>query len=211
MITDPATTAVLLIDLQEAFCSPTGSMARQGRDISRSVSAALKCDEMAAVARNAGIMVIWTRYCLRPDYRDGGWFTRELRPNLRANEALRSDRTDSALWHELTVAPEDIVIDKPRMSSFYATSLEAVLRGEGITTLFIGGVTTSMCVESTVRDASQRDYRTFVVADACADWASERHQPALDVMKFGFAILTDLQAFSAAVAGAARNANAAIR
>ena len=173
-----------------------GSMARQGRDISACVAAARKCNQLAAVARAAGIAVIWTRYCVRPDYRDGGWYTRELRPNLRANEALRSDRSDSNLWGELTVAPEDFVIEKPRMSSFYATSLEAILRGESITTLFVAGVTTSMCVESTVRDASQRDYRTYVVADACADFANERHQPSLDAMKFGFAFLTDLQTFS---------------
>lgn len=195
---EPATTAVLLVDLQEAFCSRDGSMARQGRDISTCVAAARRCNDMAAVAREAGIAVVWTRYCLRPDYRDGGWYTRELRPNIRANESLRADRQDSALWSELTLSPEDFVIDKPRASSFYATTLEAVLRGEGIATLFIGGVTTSMCVETTVRDASQRDYRTYVVADACADWASERHQPSLDAMAFGFAYMTDFRSFAEA-------------
>lgn len=199
MITDPATTAVLLVDIQEAFCAADGSMARQGRDIASSVAAGRNCDALARLARPAGIAVIWTRYCLRPDYRDGGWFTRELRPNIRANNALRSDSRDTELWREITVAPEDFVMDKPRMSSFYATPLEAILRGQGITTLFIGGVTTSMCVETTVRDASQRDYRTYVVADACADWAAERHQPSLDVMQFGFAYLTDVAAFAAAV------------
>jgi ureidoacrylate peracid hydrolase len=199
---EPARTAVLLIDLQQAFCSPEGSMARQGRDIRSCADAGRQCDQLAAVARVAGIMVVWTRYCLRPDYRDGGWYTRELRPNIRANDSLRSDRPDSQLWHEITLGDQDIVIDKPRMSSFYATSLEAILRGEGITTLYIGGVTTSMCVESTVRDASQRDYRTYVVTDACADWAQERHQPSLDAMAFGFARLTDLREFSVAAVSA---------
>jgi nicotinamidase-related amidase len=202
MTLDPPSTAVLLIDLQEAFCSPSGSMARQGRNIASSELAGRACDQMAVAARSAGITVIWTRYCLRPDYRDGGWYTRELRPNIRANDSMRSDKADSALWSELTLAPTDIVIDKPRMSSFYATSLEAVLRGENITTLFIGGVTTSMCVETTVRDASQRDYRTYVVTDACADWAQERHQPSLDVMAFGFSYMTDLAQFTRAAQAA---------
>jgi nicotinamidase-related amidase len=204
MTIEPALTAVLLIDIQEAFCSPEGSMARQGRDIRSCSEAGRKCKALAGAARSAGMMVIWTRYCLRPDYRDGGWYTRELRPNIRANESLRSDKADSQLWHEIALGEHDIVIDKPRMSSFYATSLEAILRGEGISTLYIGGVTTSMCVESTVRDASQRDYRTYVVVDACADWAQERHQPSLDSMAFGFAHLTDVQSFSADAVSAAR-------
>ena len=202
MITDPTTTAVLLVDIQEAFCAADGSMARQGRDIASSVAAGRNCDALARLARPAGIAVIWTRYCLRPDYRDGGWYTRELRPNIKANDSLRSDKADSELWSELTVASTDIVIDKPRMSSFYATPLEAVLRGESITTLFIGGVTTSMCVETSVRDASQRDYQTYVVTDACADWAQERHQPSLDAMAFGFAHMTDLAQFTRAAQAA---------
>ena len=199
---EPNSSAVLLIDLQEAFCSSSGSMARQGRDILSCERAARACNQMAAIARSASITVIWTRYCLRPDYRDGGWYTSELRPNIRFNDSLRSDKADSELWKELTIAPSDIVIDKPRMSSFYASQLEAVLRGEGITNLFIGGVTTSMCVETTVRDASQRDYRTFVVIDACADWAQERHQPSLDAMAFGFAHMTDMAQFAFAAQAA---------
>ena len=182
-------------------------MARQGRNILSCERAARACDHMAAIARGAGIAVIWTRYCLRPDYRDGGWYTRELRPNIRANDSLRSDKADSELWNELTIASTDIVVDKPRMSSFYASQLESVLRGEGITNLFVGGVTTSMCVETTVRDASQRDYRTYVVTDACADWAQERHQPSLDAMAFGFAHMTDLAQFTNAAQAASATYN----
>jgi ureidoacrylate peracid hydrolase len=199
---DPSRTAVILIDVQEAFCSPSGSMARQGRDITTCMAAAQECNRLARASRAVGIPVIWTRYALRPDYRDGGWYTRELRPNIRANESLRSDRPDSALWSDAEIAPEDFVIDKPRMSSFYATTLEAVLRGEGIDAVLIGGVTTSMCVECTVRDASQRDYRTFLVEDACADWAQERHEASLKALAFGFAhLITTDEAIAAIIAG----------
>ena len=171
-------------------------MARQGRDIATCVAAGRQCIRLATLARAAAIPVIWTRYCLRPDYRDGGWYTRELRPNIRNNESLRSDRKDSELWHEIRIESTDFIVDKPRMSSFYATPLEAILRGEGVATVLIAGVTTSMCVESTVRDASQRDYRTHVVADACADWAAARHQASLDAMQFGFAYLTTVEAIA---------------
>ena len=167
-------------------------MARQGRDIGTCVEAGRQCNRLAAVARAAGIPVIWTRYMLRPDYRDGGWYTRELRPNIRKAESLRSDRPDSEMWEEADIAVEDFIVEKPRMSSFYATTLEAILRGESIDTLFIGGVTTSMCVESTVRDASQRDYRTYLVGDACADWAADRHEASLNAIRFGFAHVTNV-------------------
>nr|WP_281413523.1 isochorismatase family cysteine hydrolase [Microvirga antarctica] len=193
--------AVILVDIQQAFCSPSGSMARQGRDIGTCVAAAHQCNRLAAVARGAGLPVIWTRYSLRPDYRDGGWYTRELRPNIRVAESLRSDKTDSALWDQADVLPDDFIVDKPRMSSFYATSLEAILRGEGIDTVFVGGVTTSMCVESTVRDASQRDYRTFLVTDACADWAADRHDASLNAIRFGFAHLTTVADIGQSLAG----------
>lgn len=186
---DSRSSALILIDYQEAFCSPSGSMSRQGREISTCVAAAANANLLAAAARRAGVLVIWTRYRLRPDYRDGGWFTGELRPNISRSGSLRSDAKDSEIWSGMDVGSEDVVLDKPRMSCFYASPLEATLRGMDITTLFIAGVTTSMCVESTVRDASQRDYRVHVIKDACGDWAQERHQPSLEAMAFGFAYM----------------------
>jgi len=178
---------LLLIDLQVSFCDETGSMARQGRDITALQTAARRCDALAVAAREATIPVVWTRMVFRPDYSDGGWLTTDLRPNLVTVGALRAGSGDEELSSLVAPADTDIVIDKPRYSSLYGTPLEVILRSRGIDHVIVAGITTQMCVESTVRDISQRDYKTTVVEDACAEFSRERHDASIAAMEFGFA------------------------
>lgn len=194
--------ALLLVDLQRAFCSTDGSVARQGRDVGPCLAAAQRAFALAPAARAAGLPVVWTRMCYRPDYADGGLLVHELRPALKALGALREGSPDAALLPQADVRPEDFVIAKQRYSAFVGTPLESLLRARQVDTLLIAGVTTSMCVESTVRDAAQRDYRCFVVADACGDFAADRHAASLEAMAFGFAAIFDA-AQAAAALGAA--------
>jgi ureidoacrylate peracid hydrolase len=116
----------------------------------------------------------------------------ELRPNLRHVGAMRSDTADGALSEVAVIAPTDVVLDKPRYSAVYATALEAQLRALGVARIVLGGVTTSMCVESTVRDLSQRDYEVQVVGAACGDFDAERHRASLAAIEFGFAPVIDV-------------------
>jgi ureidoacrylate peracid hydrolase len=174
--------ALLLVDLQRGFLHPEGFVAAQGRDVSDCAAAARHCYVLARIARDAGMPVIWSRHVLRPDHADGGLLTTELRPRLGQIGAL-------ALGTEAGVDPSDFVIDKPRYSAFFGTALDMLLAARGIRTLMVGGVTTSMCVESSVRDAAQRDIRTFVVRDAVADFDAARHAASLSAMAFGFARL----------------------
>lgn len=183
--------ALLLVDLQRAFCSEHGSVARQGRDVSPCRAAAELAFTLVPAARQAGLPVIWTRMCYRPDYADGGLLVHELRPALKALGALREGSPDAELLPEANVDPGDLVIAKQRYSAFHGTLLESLLRAREVESLLVAGVTTSMCVESTVRDAAQRDYRCFVVADACGDFALERHAASLDALAFGFAVILD--------------------
>lgn len=81
----------------------------------------------------------------------------------------------------------DYVVDKNRPSSFYATGLEPILNGLDTDSLVVCGVTTNCCVETTVRDASQRDYKTFVVTDATGELEQQRHDFAINTMAFLFA------------------------
>jgi len=185
-------TVLLLVDLQKAFCDPDGSMARQGRDIAAMREAASRCSELAHHAREAAVPVIWTRMTYRPDFLDGGRLVWELRPNLRRIGAMRSDTSDGDLSDRAAAEATDVVIQNPRYSALYATPLEAQLRALGVERVLVGGVTTSMCVETTVRDLSQRDYDTQVIGAACADFDTERHRASLAAIEFGFAPIIDL-------------------
>lgn len=177
---------LLLIDLQRAFCEADGSVARQGVDVSRLKAAAARCSEMAALARARAVPVGWTRMVLAPDYADGGMVVR-LRPNLARIGGLRAGTPDVELSDAVRVEAGDVIIDKPRYSALYATSLEAQLRARGVQRVLVGGVTTSMCVESTVRDLAQRDHEVVVIEEACADFDAGRHRASLQAMGFAFA------------------------
>ena len=180
-------TALLLIDLQRSFCDDAGSMALQGRPIGAMQEAARQCAALAGAARRAGAPVIWTRMQFRADYADGGRLISHIRPNLLKIGALRAGTFDAGLADGLGVAAGDIVIDKARYSALYGTPLEVWLRAGEVSRIIVGGVTTSMCVESTVRDLGQRDYDVIVAREACADFAADRHAASLEAMAFGFA------------------------
>jgi ureidoacrylate peracid hydrolase len=182
-------TVLLLIDLQSAFCDAAGSMARQGREISAMREAAKACNDLALAARSSGIPVIWTQMGFSPDYSDGGVLTSRLRPNLPRVGALKRGSEDFGFSRLVSPDPGDVVIHKARYSAFYGTALEIELRSRAVETVLVGGVTTSMCVDTTVRDLGQRDYDVRVVSDACADFDAGRHEAALAAMAFGFASL----------------------
>ena len=166
-------------------------MARQGRPIEDLRRAAQACNALAADLRRQGVRVIWTRMVFAEDYSDGGELIRSLRPNLARIGALRRGSGDELLSAVVTPEDGDVVIDKPRFSALVSTNLEALLRDGGFRRVIVCGVTTSMCVESTVRDLGQRDFETYVVADACADFDKERHRASLEAMEFGFARIID--------------------
>jgi len=97
---------------------------------------------------------------------------------------------DSELDPRMDQRLEDYVLDKTRYSSFYNTSLEVILRGLGVDTLIICGVTTEICVESTIRDAYFRDFKILVPKDAVAAMDIERHKGTLVTIEYGFGSVT---------------------
>jgi len=180
-----ANTALMVIDMQNGFCSEDGSVNAIGLPAARLRTAVPGCERLIAAARKAKLPVIYTRYMYRPDYADGGIMANELIPDLK--KTLKAGTWDVEVVDELAAEPNDFIVDKNRPSAFYATNLEPMLKGLAIENLVVCGVTTNCCVETTVRDASQRDYRTFVVADAVAEYEDDRHEVALKSMGMLFA------------------------
>jgi ureidoacrylate peracid hydrolase len=182
----PDTTALLVIDMQNGFCHPDGSFATLGLDVSMCTAAIAGCAGLVEDARAAGVPVVYTRYVYRPDYRDGGVLVHDLMPDLATARSLAAGSWDAELVDELSPREDEFVVDKNRYSAFYGTGLEPILTSLGVRRLVVCGVTTNMCVETTVRDASQRDYLTFVVSDATGELDRARHDSALATLGFGF-------------------------
>ena len=196
-------TALMVIDMQNGFCTQGGSFARMGLDISMGRKAIDGCRALAQGARAAQVPVIFTRYVYRADYRDGGVLLQELMPAIADAGSLVEGTWDAEIVEELTPETGDFIVDKNRYSAFYGTRLEPMLTSMGIRSLVVCGVTTNMCVETTVRDAMQRDYRAFVVRDATGEVDPQRHEFALQTMAFGFGRVVDVAAVVGAFAGEA--------
>ena len=113
--------------------------------------------------------------------------------------ALRRGEVDVELSKFVHPATEDIVVDKPRYSALIGTDLAGILSKASIGRVVIGGVTTSMCVESTARDLAQRDFEVAVIEEACGDFDAARHTASLSALAFGFARVLPLRAASESV------------
>ncbi len=195
-------TALMVIDMQNGFCSDDGSINQIGLPAARLRPAIAPCARLIHLAREAGVPVIYTRYMYRPDYADGGLMASEIIPHLKDEKTLMAGTWDVEVVDELKPEEADVIIDKNRPSAFYATGLEPILKGLKVENLVVCGVTTNCCVETTVRDASQRDYRTFVVADAVAEYEDDRHEVALKSMGMLFAHVISSEDVAAAWSGA---------
>jgi nicotinamidase-related amidase len=164
---EPSTTAFIVVDMQNDFVAPGAPMELPaGRARVPTLQQALAC------CREQGIPVIYTAHVHRPDGCDLGRFADAN--NDRSDELLSQGRAlvdgtpGVAVFPEITPHNSEIVIKKHRYSAFYGTDLEIILRGLGVTTVVIAGVSTDNCCHATARDALFRDFRVVVLADATA-------------------------------------------
>lgn len=198
MLPKAENSALLVVDMQNGFCNKGGSCDRIGLPVERLRSAIKPCERLIAAARAHAVPVIYTRYVYRTDFSDGGLLVKELMPALESCNALTAGSEDAEILSSLAPHEADYVLDKNRASAFYGTPLETWLKGLAIEDIVVCGVTTNCCVETSVRDASQRDYRTFIVADAVAEFDDDRHNVALQSMAMLFAYVTDTETVEAA-------------
>jgi biuret amidohydrolase len=183
---EPGRAALVLIDMQRDFLLPGGFGAALGNDVSLLQAAVAPCQHALAAARAAGLLVIHTREGHRPDLSDAppAKLVRGA-PALRIGDAgpmgriLVRGEWGHDIVDELAPAPGEVVLDKPGKGAFHQTDLEQVLRNRGIDTLLVAGVTTEVCVHTTIREANDRGYRCVALADACASYFPEFHRVAL--------------------------------
>jgi len=183
-------TALLIIDMQRDFLEPGGFGAALGNDVSRLKAAVGPIGSVLAAARANGMLVIHTREGHRPDLSDAPPLKVERGdPRLRIGapgpmgRILVRGEPGHDIIPELYPAPGEPVIDKPGKGAFYQTDLELVLRRRNIDTLLVCGVTTEVCVNTSVREANDRGYRCIVLADCCASYFPEFHAAGLAMIK----------------------------
>lgn len=150
-------TALMDVNMQNAFCTDGGLIASIGLDIFMQKAAIAPCARLIGGARAAGIPVVYTRYFYRADYADGGVLVKYLLSVLGELGHLAAGTQDIEVVEELYPCPGDYIVDKNWPSGLYATGLELILNGLDTDSLVVCGITTNCCVETKVRDASQRD------------------------------------------------------
>jgi nicotinamidase-related amidase len=177
---DPAHAALLVIDMQRDFVEPGGFGETLGNDVNQLRAVIPPLQAALAAARAAGIMVIHTREGHRPDLSDcppakltrGEPALRIGDPGPKGRILIRGEYGHDII-DELAPADGELVIDKPGKGSFYATGLDETLRSRGITSLIVTGVTTEVCVHTTVREANDRGYECLVLADCVGSYFPE--------------------------------------
>jgi nicotinamidase-related amidase len=182
--------ALIIIDMQRDFLEPGGFGAALGNDVTRLREAVEPCRAVLATARRKGLLVIHTREGHRPDLTDAPALKVERGdPALRIGapgpmgRILIRGEPGHDIIPELYPLRSEPVIDKPGKGAFYQTDLELMLRNRGIDTLFVCGVTTEVCVNTTVREANDRGFRCIVLADCCASYFPEFHAAGLAMIK----------------------------
>ncbi|GAA5176402.1 pyrimidine utilization protein B [Pseudonocardia eucalypti] len=213
---DLAVTAVLVVDMQNDFGAPGGGMDLAGFDIGVVRAAVGPIARVLTSARNAGIPVIYLKHGYLPDLSDLGpadsknWLGHiavKVGETVTAPDGTVGRVRIKGTWNteilpELAPEQGDIVLEKNRFSAFYNTELDATLRRLGVRNLIVTGCTTSVCAESTIRDAMFRDYRAILLADCTGELqGGEYHRASLALVERMFGWVADSSAFVAAVGG----------
>jgi ureidoacrylate peracid hydrolase len=180
---DAAHTAVIVVDMQNDFGSPEGMFGRAGIDLSGIRATIEPTQRVLAAARRVGMKVVFLKMAFRSDLSDSGapdapnWLKHlpmkagesVTAPNGSPSRFLIRDTWNTEIVEGLTPEPDDAIVYKHRYSGFFETNLDAILKDWGIRNLVFTGCTTSVCVESTIKDAMFRDYHCLLLEDCTAE------------------------------------------
>ncbi len=203
----PEQTALIVIDMQNAYTSMGGYLDLAGFDVSKTKPVVENIKEAVAAAHEAGIQVIYFKNGWDDQYREAGGVDS---PNFHKSNALKTMRKkpelqgtllakghwDFELIDELQPLKQDLVIEKPRYSGFFNTALDSMLRCRGIRNLVFVGIATNVCVESTLRDGFFLEYFGVALDDACYQAGPvEAHEASLFNIKTFFGWVSDTKNF----------------
>ena len=206
---EPATTALLVIDMQRDFIEPGGFGETLGNDVAQLAAIVPTVAALIGWCRTHGVRVLHTREGHRPDLSDcPPAKLRRGAPALRIGDPgtmgriLVDGEPGNDILPAVAPAPGERVIVKPGKGAFHATPLDEILRQQGITHLLFAGVTTEVCVQTTMREANDRGYDCLLVEDACASYFPAFHQATLEMVRAQGGIVGWTAPFARVVAAA---------
>jgi ureidoacrylate peracid hydrolase len=215
---EPSRTAIIVVDMQNDFGAEGGMFDRAGIPISGIQAVVAPTARVLDSARRAGIQIVYLKMQFEPDLSNAGGpdapnFVLHRRlgvgdsvqaPDGSVGKILIGDTWNTAILPQLAPKDGDVVLPKHRFSGFFETNLDSILKERGITTLVFTGCTTSVCVESTLRDAFFHDYRCVLLEDCTAEpiggnLARSNHEASVLVIETLFGWVSESAAFAAAL------------
>ena len=189
---DPAHTAILLIDMQKDLVYDGFLCDQAGRDLTATRSVIPTMKRLLEAARSSGTLVCHVGFWTLPEHGSdsGPWLAQRRRSTYSSDVLCIADTEGAEFIDELAPAPGELIIYKHRYSAFKGTDLDMTLRARGIKTVITTGVSTNVCVESTLRDAFETGYYVCIPSDATASWDMSLHAATLQTVTHRFGLVT---------------------